>query len=434
VSCAVCVDVGSTYTKAALVDLSSGTLVDRAEVPTTADSDVLTGVGDAVSRLSGGGEWYVCSSAGGGLRLAVVGYEALVTAEAGHRVGLSAGAQVVHVAAGPLTGAGIAALRAARPDVVLLVGGTDGGDGAVLLHNAGRLATSRLRVPVVVAGNAEVRAEAAARLTARGLPVTVTGNVLPRIGMLDPGPARAAIRQVFLRHVIGGKRLSRGPRFASLVRAATPDAVLAAVELLADVTGAGVLVVDVGGATTDVYSALVPDPEAEAGPQRDVAGTLWRARTVEGDLGVGVGAPGVVAAAAAEKLPVPDISGGWPFGERTDRELAAAAAVIALRRHARGHVPGPGQPRVGGRDLRDVALVVGSGGVLRHGGGESVLDAVLADTAGGWAAPERARRMIDSRYVLAAAGLLAGDFPHVARALVTTLCDDGKRRMTRRET
>nr|BFE72294.1 hypothetical protein GCM10020092_055950 [Actinoplanes digitatis] len=74
-----------------------------------------------------------------------------MTAEAGHRVGLSAGAQVVHVAAGPLDGRAVAALRASRPDVILLVGGTDGGDGEVLLHNARRLGTSRLRVPVVVA-------------------------------------------------------------------------------------------------------------------------------------------------------------------------------------------------------------------------------------------------------------------------------------------
>ena len=59
---------------------------------------------------------------------------------------------------------------------------------SVLLHNARRLATSRLRVPVVVAGNADVRTEAAALLTERRVPVTVTGNVLPRIGVLDPGP------------------------------------------------------------------------------------------------------------------------------------------------------------------------------------------------------------------------------------------------------
>jgi uncharacterized protein (TIGR01319 family) len=421
VNTAVCVDVGSTYTKAGLVDLDGARLIRRAEVPTTSDSDVLTGLDAAVAAVGGAGELYVCSSAGGGLRLAVVGYESLVTAEAGHRVGLSAGAQVVHVAAGRLDGVAVAALRAARPDVILLVGGTDGGDGEVLLHNAGRLATSRLRLPVVVAGNAEVAGEAARRLTERRVPVTVTGNVLPRIGVLDPGPARAAIRQVFLRHVIGGKRLSRGSRFASLVRAATPDAVLVAVELLADATGAGVLVVDVGGATTDVYSALLPDAESETGPRRDVAGTLWRARTVEGDLGVGVGAPGVVAAAAAERLPAVDISAGRPFDTVTDRRLAAAAATVALRRHARGHSPGPGRPRTGGRDLREVRLVVGSGGVLRHGGGAVVLDAVLGDAAGGWAVPISANRVIDVDYLLAAAGLLATDHPAVATALVNAL-------------
>jgi uncharacterized protein (TIGR01319 family) len=407
----VCVDVGSTYTKACLVDLDAGRLAGRIEVPTTAESDVLTGLDTAVAALRPDAELYVCSSAGGGLRLAVIGYEALVTAEAGHRVGLSAGAQVVHVTAGPLDARAIAALRAARPDVILLVGGTDGGDCEVLLHNSGRLATARLRVPVVVAGNADVAAAAGSVLTGRGLAVTVTGNVLPRIGVLDPGPARAAIREVFLRHVIGGKRLSKGPRFASLVRAATPDAVLAGVELLADRTGAGVLVVDVGGATTDVYSALVPDPERETGPRREVAGTLWRARTVEGDLGVGVSAPGVVAASRVERLPVP---GSGPA-------LAANAAVIALRRHARGHAPGPGEPRVGGRDLQDVRLVVGSGGVLRHGGGEHVLDAVLGDTAGGWPIPDRAKRVIDTEYVLAAAGLLATDHPHVAHQLLNAL-------------
>ena len=416
VTTAVCVDVGSTYTKAALIDLGDARLVRRAEVPTTTGGDVLTGLDQAVEAVGGGDQLYVCSSAGGGLRLAVVGYESLVTAEAGHRVGLSAGARVVHVTAGLLDGRAVTALKASRPDVILLVGGTDGGDGDVLRHNARRLATSRLRVPVVIAGNADVRNEAAAVLTERRLPVTVTGNVLPRIGVLDPGPARAAIRSVFLRHVIGGKRLSKGPRFASLVRAATPDAVLAGVELLADLMGYGVLVVDVGGATTDVYSALVPDAESESGPRRDVAGTLWRSRTVEGDLGVAVGAEGTLQAVTAEKLALPE------SGHRTgDRELAAAAATIALRRHARGSSSAPGQPRTGGRDLRDVRLVVGSGGVLRHGGGAYVLETVLSDHAGGWAAPSSARTVVDQQYVLAAAGLLSIDHRDVAAALVNSL-------------
>ena len=97
-----------------------------------------------------------------------------------------------------------------------------------------------------------------------GVPVVATDNVLPRIGELNPGPARAAIREVFLRHVIGGKGLSRGPRFASLVRGATPDVVLTAVELLADELGGDLLAVDVGGATTDVYSVLGPDAASAA--------------------------------------------------------------------------------------------------------------------------------------------------------------------------
>src|SRR5437899_13048660 len=103
---AVCADVGSTFTKVAVVDLDSGDLLATASHPTTVDTDVLRGLDAATEKgLYEAGvervdETYVCSSAGGGLRLAVVGYESLVTAEAGHRVGLTAGARVVHVAAG----------------------------------------------------------------------------------------------------------------------------------------------------------------------------------------------------------------------------------------------------------------------------------------------------------------------------------------------
>lgn len=127
---AVCADVGSTWTKVAVVDRVSGALVASAARPSTIGTDVLHGLDAAVAAATAGlsqlgsAPWYVCSSAGGGLRLAVLGYEQLITARAGHQVGLSAGARVVHVGAGRLDPAGLAALRAARPDVVLLVGGT----------------------------------------------------------------------------------------------------------------------------------------------------------------------------------------------------------------------------------------------------------------------------------------------------------------------
>ncbi|HZN17611.1 MAG TPA: glutamate mutase L, partial [Micromonosporaceae bacterium] len=297
-----------------------------------------------------------------------------------------------------------------------------------------RLAAARVRVPVVVAGNVEARAQALQVLAARGVPTIGSDNVLPRIGQLDPGPARAAVREVFLRHVIGGKRLSRGTRFAAMVRAPTPDAVLTAVELLADHTDGDLLVVDVGGATTDVYSALVPDDgQRSGGPSREVAGTLWRSRTVEGDLGVRWSAPGVVLAAAGERLLDPGEEPGLAAAAAAragdpglrcadpavDLRLATLAATVALRRHARGEAVGP--VRRGGRDLSQVRLVIGSGGVLRHAppaAARAVLAAVVGDHAGGWAVPRAARVTVDVDYVLAPAGLLAVDHPRAALALL----------------
>src|ERR1035437_4976540 len=348
----LCVDFGSTFTKAVLLDPASGALLAAASVPTTISTDVLDGYRSICETIAAAGfppadEVLACSSAGGGLRLAVVGYERSVTAEAGYRVGLSAGAKIVHIASGPMTTAQVAVLRAARPDVVLLVGGTDGGNAEVLLHNGSALAKARLGAPVVVAGNVEARGEVALALESTGRRFIVTDNVLPQIGVINPDGARAAIRQMFLRHVIGGKHLSKGPQFASMVRAATPDAMLAGVEALAAATHGDVLVFDIGGATTDVYSVISPEGE-DATLRKEVVAPLWHARTVEGDLGMRWNARGVARAATVEHL----LSGAelerlhaWaagleadpahlPEGDREadlDLALARGAAVTAVR-------------------------------------------------------------------------------------------------------
>lgn len=450
---AVCVDVGSTFTKGAAVDVDSGALLATASAPTTVGTDAMDGVDAVLAELSQSlpgvdlSQVRGCSSAGGGLRLAVVGFERAVTAEAGQRVGLSAGAKVVHVSAGLLDPAGLAALAADRPDVVLLVGGTDGGNREVLLHNARALgaqaaaAAPRLEACVVVAGNADAGADAEAVLSAAGRTVIRTANVLPRIGVLDPLPARAAIREVFIAHVIGGKHLSGSPRFTAMIKAATPDAVLAGVELLADgaddITGVGdVVVVDVGGATTDVYSVVTPDPEEAL--RREVVEVMWRGRTVEGDLGVRWSATGILAAAAAEQLlhdgelealqgPAlervarPQLVAADAAARTVDARLAELALTVALRRHARAQ--DSGQVRHPGKDLRQVRLVVGSGGVLRHadpGALAQILAPARGDHAGGWKVPVRAGLAADLRYVLAAAGLLAGDHPRAAARLATS--------------
>ena len=443
------VDFGSTFTKGALL-ADDGAVLGTASTPTTGTEgrgDILDGYRTLRDELDVPDDATVraCSSAGGGLRLAVVGYERTVTAQAGHRVGLSAGAKVVHVAAGELTTADVAGIRAARPDMILLVGGTDGGNSNVLLHNAARLAKGAIgghgahAVPVVVAGNVDARDEAAAVLATTGRPTVLAENVLPQIGVIAPESARAAIRDAFLRHVIGGKGLSRDPAFAAMVEAATPDVVLRGVEVLASVTDGGdVLVVDIGGATTDVYSCLTPEGE-DAGLRKDVVAPLWHARTVEGDLGMRWNAEHVVEAAVAEHLldtvadrdaltayaaRVHERPGSLPVddAERAlDLELARLAALVAVRRHAR-----PAQPTESPRPLANVTALVGSGGVLRHtdaAGRDHVLGAVLADHAGGWKVPRAARATVDTAYLLFAAGLLADDPDegHLARAVATQI-------------
>lgn len=454
----VCVDFGSTFTKAALVDLDTGAIVAAASHPTTLPDpdgvgDVLDGYDACVAALvtqdtrAADADVLACSSAGGGLRIAVVGNEELVTAEAGRRVALSSGGKVVAVRAISRDD-DLSDLE--DPDVVLLTGGTDGGNAEPLLAAARGIVDGGWRGPVVVAGNVEAQTEVAAVLG--GLPVVLADNVVPRIGVLAPDSARAAIREMFLSHVIGGKHLSAhtsadGHVFTAMVRGATPDVVLTGVELLArglgpEDPGAGdVVVVDIGGATTDVHTVVELDPE-DAGLSREVVGLTPVTRTVEGDLGMRWSAVSTVAAAglveladaAARRhadpgfLPADD-----PEHEDEEREvdeaIARAAVDLALKRHAgRSRVVVSPEGRVverSGKDLREVDLLVGSGGVLRHGAEGVVRRVLLPSTGehieGGWQLPRAPRVVVDRDYVLAAAGLLVADHPAAAHRLVQRL-------------
>jgi uncharacterized protein (TIGR01319 family) len=464
---ALCVDFGSTFTKAALVDLDEGRIVASSSHPTTIDTDVLDGYDACLRDLvaqdarAADAEVLACSSAGGGLRIAVVGNEELVTAEAGRRVALSSGGRVVEVIAAAGRVPEDAVWRdlghSARPDVVLLTGGTDGGNTAVIVAAARGLVAGGWDGPVVVAGNVDAQADL--REILGDLPHVVADNVVPRIGVLAPESARAAIREMFLAHVIGGKHLSKRADFTAMVTGATPDVVLTGVELLArgldavtspEHPGAGdVVVVDVGGATTDVHSvvALRDDGFAvssgtnraaeEATLSREVVATTPVTRTVEGDLGMRWSATSTADAAGLDDLAEAarhrhDDPGFVPTDEaerEVDERLATAAVGMALRRHA-----GRSQVVVGpdgrvvertGKDLREVDLLVGSGGVLRHGrpgvAGRVFARSIGEHIEGGWQLPRRARVVVDHDYVLAAAGLLAARHPWAAYQLVRRL-------------
>ena len=443
----LCVDVGSTFTKAALVDGESGALLATAEHSTTSpdrDSrgDVLDGIDACRAELArqhpaaSDAEVLACSSAGGGLRIAVAGNEELVTAEAGRRVALSSGGKVVAVLAGGLDDEKLSALRESRPDVLLLVGGTDGGNSEGLVEDARSLAGVRWPGPVVVAGDVDAQGAVAALLEAGGTPYVLADNVVPRIGVLAPESARRAIREMFLEHVIGGKGLSTRADFSAMVQGATPDLVLTGVEVLAREAGVDVVVVDIGGATTDVHSVVRLDPE-DAGLSREVVATTPVTRTVEGDLGMRWSAlttweaaqlPEELRGAAVRRAAEPSFLPATDEERRADELIADAAATLAVRRHAgRSRVVVGPDGRVverTGKDLREVALLVGSGGVLRHAKPD-VAGRILARLSGvspeGWQLPERPRVVVDRDYVLAAVGLLSERRPRAAAALARSL-------------
>lgn len=425
-------DFGSTYTKVRLVDPAAGRLLARAEVPTTIGTDLMEGYAaalEAARRTAGPAvavdEQLAVSSAGGGLKVAAVGLVEDLTAAAAHQAALNSGARVEIVLAGMLGDGQLAELEAARPEIVLFAGGTDGGQAELVVENARRLGARGNVGNAVVACNLAVAAEVAGLLRAGGSRVEVAANVMPELGRLEIESAREAILGLFLEHVIGGKGLSASAEFERMVRLPTPEAVLEATSLLGDV-----VVVDIGGATTDVHSNRAREVEMP-GIEDPLLPSPLTLRTVEGDLGMRSGAAGVLA--VDERWIEAETTGGeeeirqgvlrrgqdleWlPEGEsdfRLDGLLATACATHALARHCGTMRLAPGRkgpPTLvrSGPDLREVELVLGTGGVFAHrGDGETILREALARRGPRSLAPAGPALGVDSNYVMAAAGLLA---------------------------
>jgi uncharacterized protein (TIGR01319 family) len=435
-------DFGSTYTKLSLVDPEEGRLLGRAEAPTSIGTDLMEGYAaalEAAQRAAGGAieleEALAVSSAGGGLRVAAVGLVADLTAAAAHQAALNAGARVDTVLSGNLGLEQLEELRSTRPEIVLFAGGTDGGQSELVVENARRLAEARLDTRFVVACNATVAAEVAEIFEVAGIPAEVAGNVMPRLGEIEIESARETILRAFLDHVIGGKGLSASADFERMVRMPTPEAVLEATRLLSrgteTVPGVGdVMVVDVGGATTDVHSSRLAEAAAPGieDPLLPPPPTL---RTVEGDLGLRSGSAGVLAAdsgwiQAATGLDETTIGQAVVLRSEDpkwiprssdeaalDGYLAVGCVSHAVRRHCGTMLLTPGMngpPTLvrDGPDLREVEQVLGTGGVFAHrDDGHEVLAAALERRVPRSLAPQQPALGVDGSYILAAAGLLA---------------------------
>ena len=442
------IDFGSTYTKVTAVDVDSETILGTAQSYTTVETDVDEGLSDAVRRLEEKtgridfAERYACSSAAGGLKMVASGLVPELTAEAARMASLGAGAKVLKTYAFHLTEEDAAEIERLKPDILLLVGGTDGGNDECIRFNAEVVAGIPGGFPVIVAGNRNA-ASACRRALEKTHPVSVCENVMPSFGTLNIEPTQSRIREIFLSRIVSAKGLTKAANLASGIVNPTPAAVMQAIRLLAEGTededGIGeLLAVDVGGATTDVYTVC------DGRPTR--ANTVFKGlpepyakRTVEGDIGMRYSIQGIVAAAGIGKIA--ELSGLKPMtcekriahlsehtdevpdteiSERIDYALASAAIDTAVGRHA-GQIEevytlmGAGFVQTG-KDLTNIRRIVVTGGSLIHTkrAEEIAAHALLSAESPNSLRPQHARVLVDRSYILASMGLLSEVYPETA--------------------
>ncbi len=421
-------DCGSTTTKAVLIERGADgfRLVARGEAPTTVEApfeDVTRGVLNAVREVEelrgrplldgdairspqvgeAGVDLYVStSSAGGGLQMMVSGLVLQMTGESAQRAALGAGAIVMDVMAlndGRLPHEKIRRLRQLRPDMILLSGGTDGGDVKRVAEMAELLAAADPRarlgagydLPVIYAGNRDAQDLVRGALADRTA-LTVVDNLRPKLEQEHLQPARDAIHELFMEHV-----MAHAPGYRTLMTwtpvpiMPTPGAVGLIIEKVARREGVSVVGVDIGGATTDVFSVF------RGGP---AGGSVFH-RTVSANLGMSYSVSNVVAEAGLDAIlrwlpfavdeadlrnriqnkmirptTIPQTLEDLVIEQALCREALrlafeqhrALAVGLKGRQTARDisdavRQSGPAASLV---DLLDLGLVVGSGGVLSH--------------------------------------------------------------------
>ncbi|MFX0548429.1 methylaspartate mutase accessory protein GlmL [Hathewaya histolytica] len=450
-------DFGSTYTKLTVVDIDTEEIVATAKDITTIEDDIMIGFNNAYKKieeqLQGKEVNFVnklaCSSAAGGLKMIAVGLVPDLTAEAAKRAALGAGARILNVYSFELTESEVEEIRNSKLDIILLAGGTDGGNKDCIIHNAKMIAEAKLGVPVVVAGNKVANDEIKKIFDEAGIYYSITGNVMPKLNVLNVEPAREEIRKIFMGNIVKAKGLGNAENFISGILMPTPAAVLKAAEALSQGTdeeeGIGDLViVDIGGATTDIHSLADGEPSKPGVTVRGLEEPFAK-RTVEGDLGMRYSSLSLLEASGTRKLRnylndkerKINISENCKYRSENirmvpkteeeiffDEAMAKVATELAMSRHV-GTVEcvytpvGPIYTQVG-KDLMPVKYIVGTGGVLVHSKNPSeILKAgVFSKEEGTHLKPENPGFMLDKTYILSAMGLLAQELPDLAVRLM----------------
>ncbi|HPO04836.1 MAG TPA: GlmL-related ornithine degradation protein [Bacillota bacterium] len=434
-------EIGSTTTLVnAFHNINSGSPVfwGQGQAPTSVlDGDVRIGLKGAIDDLCKNkgadsveyGEMLATSSAAGGLKMTVHGLVYDMTAKAAKEAALGAGAIIHSVTAGRLRRTDLQKIKEIQPNLIMIAGGVDYGERDTAVYNAEMIRSLELSIPVIYAGNVENQDEMRLIFEDAKAPLYIVENVYPKIDELNVEPARRVIQDAFEDHIIQAPGMEHIRDLITGPIIPTPGAVMESAKLLYEHLG-DLVVLDVGGATTDLHSVtegseeisrilISPEPKAK--------------RTVEGDLGVYINIANIVESIGREKLSeelgldIDKIMENYRFVPRTDEEvrfverLTKEAVIKATERHAGRirYVYGPsGRSTLAeGKDLSQVKYIIGTGGALtRLPNRREILEAIaLHNETGLLLFPgTEAKTLIDNDYIMASLGVLSKRYKDAA--------------------
>ncbi|MDL2300339.1 glutamate mutase L [Clostridiaceae bacterium OttesenSCG-928-D20] len=437
---AVLIDVGSTFTKVSAVDLKKCELIASASSPTTAESDINLGIKNALKSLETktgtlkSYKLFACSSAAGGLKMAASGLVPELTAYAAKQASLGAGAKLTRLFSYELTRSDLSELSKLKPDIFLLCGGTDGGNRDCIIHNAEMLSKSDLSCPIIFAGNRSALDDCSEILADKSF--ISCKNVMPSFGVLDISDVKQKIRELFISRIIQAKGLSALQERLDYDLIPTPSAVLSAMSLYAKNKG-DMLAIDLGGATTDVYSMADGLPENDNTVIKGLR-EPYEKRTVEGDLGMRYSAGAVV-----EALGLESFSAEYGFSadeinnnlskinkhpetleipKDFDQAIVSSALSLAIRRHAgtikQEYTPAGKIFVQEGKDLRKTRRLILTGGALINNLPKNISEKISRRENELSLIPESLEIYLDKKYILSAVGLLAEKYPDCAISIM----------------
>ena len=375
------------------------------------------------------GEMLATSSAAGGLKMTVHGLVYDMTAKAAKEAALGAGAIIHQVTAGRLRRSDLQKIKEINPNLIMIAGGVDYGERDTAINNAEMIRSLDLNIPVIYAGNVENQEEMRLIFEDTKTPLYIVENVYPKIDELNVEPARRVIQDAFEEHIVQApgmkdvKDLVNGPIIP------TPGAVMECAKLLYERIG-DLIILDVGGATTDLHSVTVGSEEIS---RIMVSPEPVAKRTVEGDLGVYVNVKNIVNLIGEDKIkeeleidieaimdsykPVPETEDEIKFVER----LAKEAVLKATERHA-GRIryeygPSGRSTLAEGKDLSQIKYIIGTGGALtRLPNRVDIMKAIAKHNETGLLLfpTEEAEILVDNDYIMASLGVLSKRYLNAA--------------------